>query len=106
VSSSEVEIARQQWQAAQQRLERLRRDDPTLYHRLLAQVDALLAELRRRVGQTFTLDQLSDAYRRAESWNLSVLEDADQAPGWQRNAALVSDAAFNVYARGALDYAP
>ena len=105
VSSPELEIARQQWQSAQRRLERLR-GDPRLHHRLVGQVEALVAELQRRVGRTYTLAQLVDAYYRAESWNLDALERADPGPGWQRHAALVTDAAFASYARGAADYRP
>jgi hypothetical protein len=105
VSSPEVEIARQQWQAASRRLEGTRRD-PQLYRRLTDQVDGLIAELRRRLGQTFTLDQLAAIYRGAEAWTLNAIEARDSDPGWEREAALVSDAAFHFYARGASDYRP
>jgi hypothetical protein len=105
VSSPELEVARQQWRSAQRRLEGLRRD-PALYHRLVDQVEALTAELRRRIGRTYSLAELVRAYYGAEAWNLEVLERADPDPGWERNAALVTDAAFEVYARGASDYAP
>jgi hypothetical protein len=105
VSSPELEIARQQWQSAARRIERLRRD-PQLYRRLMEQVDALTAELRRRVGQTFTLAQLVAAYRGAEGWTFATIEDRDSDPGWEREAALVADVAFHFYARGASDYAP
>ncbi|HET8607865.1 MAG TPA: hypothetical protein VFL66_12665 [Gaiellaceae bacterium] len=103
--SPEVEIARQQWEAAQRRLEELRRDPP-LYHRLVDQVEFLVGELRRRVGASYSLDALVRAYYGAEAWNLDALERADEAPGWERHAALVTDAAFGLYARGAVDYAP
>jgi hypothetical protein len=105
VAEAEVEIARQQWQAAVRRLEGLR-GDQRRYHRLLAQVDTLTAELRRRLGQTFTLAQLVDAYRRAESWAMETIEARDSDPGWQRETALVTDVAFHFYARGASDYRP
>jgi hypothetical protein len=105
VSSPEHEIARQQWQVASRRLEGLR-GDPQHYRRLADQVDALSAELRRRLGQTFTLDELVRAYRGAEAWTLDVLEASDGAPGWERETALVTDVAFHFYARGASDYRP
>jgi hypothetical protein len=105
VPSPEVEIAQQQWRAARRRLEELR-GDPALYHRLVDQVDLLTAELRRRVGQTFTLESLVRAYYGAESWYLQVLGRDEAEPGWERHASLVTDAAFEVYARGASDYAP
>ena len=72
VSEPEVESARQQWQSAARRLEGLRRD-PRTYHRLHGQAETLVAELRRRVGQTFTLQQLVDAYGRAESWAMDTI---------------------------------
>ncbi len=105
MSSPEVEIARQQWQAADRRLEAMR-DDPPLYRRLHDQLDALVDELRRRVGQTFTLGELVRAYREAELWTLEALEAADPEPGWERHASLVADAAFHRYARGAVDFGP
>ena len=105
VSSPEVEIARQQWQAARRRIEAAR-SDPKRYRRLTDQVDSLTAELRRRLGQTFTLDQLVAAYHGAEAWTFDAIEARDSDPGWERDAALVSDAAFDFYARGASDYRP
>lgn len=105
VPSPEVEIAQQQWRAAQRQLEELRRD-PQLYHRLVDQVESLVAELRRRIGGTYTLEALVRAYYGAEAWYLEALGRGEPEPGWARHAALVTDAAFEVYARGASDYAP
>jgi hypothetical protein len=105
VSSPQVEIARQQWRAGARRLEE-QRADPQLYHRLVAQAGALADELRRRLGQTFTLEELVAEYYRAERWNLEVLERVDPDPGWERHTALVTDAAFEAFARGAANYVP
>jgi hypothetical protein len=105
VSSPETEIARQQWQAGSRRLEGMR-GDQRAYHRLAEQVDALTAELRRRLGQTFTLGQLVEVYRSAEAWTQGVVEASDPGPGWEREVALVTDTAFHYYARGASDYQP
>jgi chorismate-pyruvate lyase len=105
VSSPELEIARQQWEAGSRRLESTR-DEPRRYRRLHEQVDAMTAELRRRVGQTYSLSQLVEAYAGAEAWALDAVEAADSDPGWEREVALVTDAAFHLYARGASDYRP
>jgi hypothetical protein len=105
VSSPEVEIARQQWQAATRQIEGTR-GDPRRHDRLVRQVEAVAAELRRRIGQTFTLAQLAGSYRGAEAWTLETIEQRDSGPGWERDIALVTDAAFDLYARGASDYAP
>ena len=45
---------------------RSRRDDPARHRRLLAQVEIVIGELRRRVGQTFTLAELADVYDGAD----------------------------------------
>jgi len=105
VSSPELESARQQWQEGSRRLEQTRRD-PLRHRRLLAQVDTVTMELRRRVGQTFTLAELADAYRTADAWGLEAIEARDSDAGWERDAALVADAAFHLYSSGAVDYAP
>jgi hypothetical protein len=105
MSSPELEIARQQWQSASRRLEGAR-NDPRRYRRLTDQVDALTAELRRRLGQTFTMSELVRTYRGSEAWAFDAIEARDRNPGWEREAALVTDAAFGVYSRGASDYAP
>ena len=105
VSSPELEIARQQWEAASRRLEAAR-DDARRYHRLHDQVDAVTAELRRRLGQTYTLGELTRAYAGAEAWAFDAVEAVDADAGWEHEVALVTDAAFHLYARGASDYRP
>jgi hypothetical protein len=86
------------------RVDELRGDGPALA-RAYRNIDLLIDELRRRVGRTFTLEQLADAYDRAEDWARDVLEERG-APGWPAQLTLVLDAAFGLYARGAIDYAP
>lgn len=97
-----VENARQQWATGHRRLGD-QAADRNLYLRLLDQVGLVLDELNRRVGQTFTLAELADAYRDADRWLLDVL---GSRPGGVTDLALVEDAAFHVYARGAVDYSP
>jgi hypothetical protein len=71
-------------------------------------VDVLLAELRRRLGQRFTLDELVSLHSGADDWAREVVEDA--LPPEPRvglaDLTLVLDVACHVYARGAVDYAP
>jgi len=57
------------------------------------------------VGETFTLAQLADAYGEADRWSREALEERGPARSY-RDAALVGDAAFYLYARGAIDYRP
>ena len=73
---------------------------------LLAELGAVLAELRRRVGQHYTLDELVTEYVESDRWAREAVEEIDPAQGWPRRLALVGDAAFHLYSRGAVDYEP
>ena len=90
-------LARPQWRDGTRRIAGDRR--------LLAQVDTVIAALRQRVGQVFTMQELADQYDRAEDWARDVVDDAfpDEPPA---EAGTVADAAFDVYSRGASDYRP
>jgi hypothetical protein len=100
-----VELARQHWAEGHRRL--VRTTEPALHARLLRQVELVTAELRARVGKTFTLAELADAYGGADRWAYEAAEDdAEEAPGWVSSASTAADAAFHLYARGARDYRP
>ena len=103
--SADVEGARRDWEDGSRRLERASRDDAQA-ERLRNQLDLILAELRRRVGSTFTLAMLSDAYEGSDAWILQAVEEHAPTPGWARSVSMVGDAAFHMYARGAVDYTP
>ena len=101
----DVVLARQHWEDGRRRIERARAD-PVAYVRLSAQVELVAAELRRRVGQTFTLAELARAYDDADDWARDVLDDAREEDAPPPDAATITDAAFQLFARGASDYAP
>ena len=103
--SAAAENVRQEWEDGYRRLEAEARD-PLRYARLLEQVDVLVEELRRRLGESFTLAELAHAYRDAEPWSREALAAHAVAPDWPRTVAMVEDAAFHLYARRASDYAP
>ena len=105
VTEAEVESARRDWAEGHRRLLEQAGDSGTR-ERLMAQVDAITGELRRRVGGTFTLRELADAYAGAEEWSRAVVSEEAPAPGWPRTLSLVEAAAFHFYARGAQDYNP
>jgi hypothetical protein len=105
VFSSAAQHARQEWQEGHRRLQEAARD-PLVGDRLHAQLDAVVAELRRRLGETFTLAQLADAYSGSEDWAREVVSERAPVPDWPRTVALATDAAFYAYARGAVDYRP
>jgi len=72
----------------------------------LEELEAVTAALRRRVGQSFTLAELADAYASAEVWSREAVEETEPASGWPRRLSTVTDAAFHLYSRGAVDYEP
>lgn len=88
-----LENALYQWHDGQRRV----REHPELERAVAAVVD----ELRRRLGSTFTLDELADLYGEDADWATEV---AARVSGGA-NATIVADAAFAVYAREARDYA-
>ncbi len=103
--SSAVEIARQQWAEGQRKLEG-ERSNPERHRLLLAQVDVVTAELRRRLGAIFTLRELADEYGRADDWVGGVVADLAPEAAWPPGFAIATDAAFHLYARGARDFTP
>jgi hypothetical protein len=100
-----VDVARREWEDGYRRFEAASRD-PVLADRLNLQLEVVTGELRRRIGQTFTLEELVALYDRAESWVRDVVSEHAATPGWPRTLALVEDAAFHLYQRGAVDYKP
>jgi hypothetical protein len=100
-----TETVRREWQYSHRRFEQLVRD-PVAGPRLLAQLDVVTDELRKRVGQTFTLDELAAAYKSAERWTREAIAERAATPGWPRTVALVEDEAFHRYQTGAVDYVP
>jgi hypothetical protein len=96
------ETAIHQWQRGERRLN----DEPVDRARALERVvDAIVAELRRRLGGRFSTDELVDLYETGTSWCLqTAMRVAPDDPGaWE--AGLVVDAAFARYLREAADFA-
>jgi hypothetical protein len=100
-----VQTTRVDWERAFAELE-AQRGDPRRYGRLLDAVEAVTAELRARIGQTFTLEQLVGVYAGVERWGREAVAERAPYDGWPRDLALVQDAAFHLYARGAIDCEP
>ena len=102
--ASTLETTRREWEDGERRLGAAA--DRGLHERLLEEVDLVLDELRRRVGQIFTLDELAAAYADADRWVQEALAEGSAARGWPARSATVQDAAFHRYSRGAVDYRP
>jgi hypothetical protein len=101
----QLELARQQWQDGNRRVEAARADHGR-YVQLTGQVETIVAALRSRVGQIFTLTELAEAYDGADAWTGDVLEEAEPDAAPANEPGTVADAAFHLYARGATDYRP
>jgi hypothetical protein len=100
-----VASARHEWEEGQRRFEAEARD-AVRGEALHAQRDAVVDELRRRVGSTFTLAELAAEYVDSERWLSAVIEERAPSRGWARTASVAGDAAFHAYSRQALDYTP
>lgn len=104
MSAFAVETARQEWREGHRRFQE-ELGDPRRRLRLLAYLEQVTGELRKRLGTTFTLEELVDAYAGVEDWAREAFEELG-APGWPRYVTVVSDEAFYLYARGATDFRP
>jgi hypothetical protein len=103
--TADVESARHDWADAHRRLVEAT-TDPARAEGLRLQLLAVTDELRRRVGGTFTLAELAAEYERADWWVRETLAEKAFTPGWPRWLADVEGAAFHLYSRGAVDFAP
>ena len=100
-----TETVRREWQDGHRRFDALARD-PVAGPRLLEHLEIVTDELRKRIGQTYTLGELVATYRDADRWARELLEERAPQPGWPRDLTLVVAAAFAAYQRGATDYEP
>jgi hypothetical protein len=100
-----LDVVRREWEQGYRRFEAAS-SEPVAGDRLRRQLEVVTDELRKRIGQTFTLDELAAAYDDADAWARQVVSEHAATPGWPRTLALVEDAAFYLYQRGAVDYKP
>ena len=100
-----LDVVRREWEQGYRRFEAAARE-PVAGDRLQRQLEVVTDELRKRIGQTFTLEQLAAVYDVADDWARAVISEHAATPGWPRTLAMVEDAAFHLYQRGAVDYAP
>ncbi len=96
------EVAIYQWQQGERRLRAAPSEQGSLLERV---IDALVAELRRRLGGRFAADELVELYDTGTSWCLQVAMKVAPADPWAWEAGIVVDAAFARYLREASDYA-
>ena len=100
-----VESARADWSEGHRRFE-VEARDPAGGDALHRQLEVLTGELRRRVGQTFSLAELARAYAESDRWTRAAIDERAPLPRWPLTLSVVVDEAFHRYSRGAVDYAP
>ena len=93
-----AESTRQEWEEGYRRVQAAR-NDRRRYRTLMADVDIVRDELRRHIGQTFTIAELVRVYLDADAWMRDIVSDGHEL-------ATIGAAAFHLHARGATDYAP
>jgi hypothetical protein len=91
-----------QWQQGERRLSSVPVERRALMERV---TDALVAELRRRLGGRFSTEELVELYRQGGAWCLQVAMRVAPEDAWAWEAGVVVDAAFGRYLREAADYA-
>ena len=99
---SYVDAARQQWEEGERRFQTQSSTSGAGAELL----EVTTEELRKHVGETFTLAELATIYDSSDEWLREAVQERVGAPGWDRQFAVVQDAAFHRYARGATDYSP
>ncbi|MTD46570.1 hypothetical protein GKE82_20325 [Conexibacter sp. W3-3-2] len=99
---STFETAVQQWREGQRRIDQLEDAQQIAAERV---VERTVQELRRRLGSSFTTEELVDLYDRGTSWVLDLAVATAPGAPWAWEQRLVADAAFHRYVREASDYA-
>src|SRR5579872_2581491 len=95
-----LELVRAQWRAGEARLNEL---SPSVRRPFDRVVDAVVAELRRRLGSAFNTQELVELYEGSGSWTMAIAVELapDEPAAWEH---WVADAAFNRYVRDAADW--
>lgn len=91
-----------QWRQGERRLARAPAERRALLERV---TEALVCELRRRLGGRFSAEELVELYERGTGWCLQVAMKLAPEDPWAWEAGVVVDGAFARYLREAADYA-
>jgi hypothetical protein len=102
VVSVSFETAIYQWRQGERRLAEAPPHERPALERVTSRIHA---ELRRRLGGPFTVDELSDLYDRGTSWCLDLAVAVAPGAPWAWDARTTTDAAFARYVREARDFA-
>jgi hypothetical protein len=91
-----------QWRQGERRLNEAAPERAPTLERV---AEALVAELRRRLGGQFSAEELVELYEHGAAWCLQVAMKVAPGDPWAWEAGVVVDAAFARYLREASDYA-
>lgn len=105
VSELELDSAREDWSRGEARLARLRRADSRRVATIDRVVIALQRDLRRTVGQTYTMLELHFVYTSSDRWARDAAQRIAPGQSWAQDQTIV-DAVFSQAVRGALDWTP
>lgn len=92
-----------QWEEGSRRLRDLDAD-PRGGRNARRAVEAIREELRRRIGPTFSAQELADLYGRGTDWCLEAAREAVPMSAVDMDPQAIVDGAFFLYLRGAYDY--
>jgi hypothetical protein len=85
------ELAMQQWREGERRIAAA---DPVRQVAMERVTEQLVAELRKRLGSTFTVAELVELYDRGTSWCMDVAFEIAPGAPWAWDARTTADAAF------------
>jgi hypothetical protein len=92
-----------QWEEGARRLRELEAE-PRRARTAAHAVDAIRDELRRRIGPTFSAQELAELYGRGTDWCLEAARAAAPMAAVDLDPQAIVDGAFFLYLRGARDY--
>lgn len=96
------ETALEQWREGERRMAGAPPQQRRTLERVVAAVEA---ELRRRLGGTFTTDELTELYEHGTDWCTGLAATVAPDAPWAWDARTIADAAFLRYLRDARDFA-
>src|SRR4051794_27449747 len=92
----------QLWREGSRRLEAAPREQRRILDRV---TERIYAELRRRLGSAFSVDELVDLYEAGTEWTQHIAMTAAPEDPWAWEPRTVVDGTFARYVREAADYA-
>lgn len=100
--TTSFEIALGQWREGERRMAGAPLEQRAALEEVVTRI---VGELRKRLGGTFTTDELTELYEQGTDWctDLAIAVAPDEPYAW--DARTVADAAFLRYVRDARDYA-